>query len=41
MKYLSDKAANFFLSRGIKKGDYVKLLLKGHYSFWYCFLGLQ
>jgi acetyl-CoA synthetase len=41
MKYLSDKAANFFLSRGIKKGDYVKLLLKGHYSFWYCFLGLH
>ena len=41
MKTLSDKAANFFLSRGIKKGDYVKLLLKGHYSFWYCFLGLH
>jgi len=41
MKYLSDKAANFFLSRGIRKGDYVKLLLKGHYSFWYCFLGLH
>jgi len=41
MKTLSDKAANFFLSRGIGKGDYVKLLLKGHYSFWYCFLGLH
>ena len=41
MKYLSDKAANFFLGRGIRKGDYVKLLLKGHYSFWYCFLGLH
>jgi acetyl-CoA synthetase len=41
MKYFSDKAANFFLNCGIKKGDYVKLLLKGHYSFWYCFLGLH
>ena len=41
LKELSDRAANFFLSRGIRKGDYVKLLLKGHYSFWYCFLGLH
>ncbi|MBR5347543.1 MAG: AMP-binding protein, partial [Deltaproteobacteria bacterium] len=41
LKYLSDKAANFFLSRGIRKGDHVMLILRGHYSFWYCLLGLH
>ncbi len=41
LKYLSDKAANFFLSQGIRKGDHVMLILRGHYSFWYCLLGLH
>ena len=41
LKYLSDKAANFFLSQGIRKGDHVMLILRGHYSFWSCLLGLH
>ncbi|MBN1141705.1 MAG: AMP-binding protein, partial [Deltaproteobacteria bacterium] len=41
MKDLSNRAANFFLQCGIRKGDHVMLALKGHYSFWYCFLGLH
>jgi acetyl-CoA synthetase len=32
---LSNKAANVFLSRGIKKGDMVLLILKRNYQFWY------
>ncbi|MDR2866303.1 MAG: AMP-binding protein [Methanomassiliicoccaceae archaeon] len=35
IKKLSDKAANFFLSVGIKKGDAVMVVLKNHYHFWY------
>ena len=34
MKYYSDKAANFFKSIGIKKGDAVMLILKRQYEFW-------
>lgn len=41
LKYFSDKAANFFLRCGIRKGDHVMLILKGHYSFWHCLLGLH
>jgi acetyl-CoA synthetase len=41
LKYFSDKAANFFLSHGIRKGDHVMLALKGHYTFWFCLLGLH
>lgn len=41
MKYFSSKAANFFKSYGIKKGDPVMLILKRRYEFWFCLLGLH
>lgn len=41
MKYYSDKAANFFMKYGIKKGDTVMLTLKARYEFWFCILGLH
>ena len=41
MKYYSDKAANFFIKCGIKKGDTVMLTLKARYEFWFCLLGLH
>ena len=41
MKYYSDKAANFFRSAGIRKGDPVMLILKRHYEFWFCTLALN
>jgi len=41
LKYFSDKAANFFTSIGIKKGDRVLLTLKSRYDFWYCMLALH
>jgi len=41
MKYYSDKAANFFKSHGIGKGDPVMLILKRRYEFWFCLLGLH
>ena len=40
MKY-SAKAANYFLSLGIKKGDRVMLVLKKHYQFWFAIVGLH
>ncbi len=41
IKRLSDKAANFFLSLGIKKGDKVMIILKRHYEFWYTIMALH
>jgi len=41
MKYYSDKAANFFKSIGIRKGDPVMLILKRRYEFWFCTLALN
>lgn len=41
MKKYSDKAANFFLSAGIGKGDPVMLILKRRYEFWFCTLALN
>lgn len=41
MKYYSDKAANFFKSAGIKKGEKVMLILKRRFEFWFCTLGLS
>ena len=41
MKFYSDKAANFFRSVGIRKGDPVMLILKRHYEFWFCTLALN
>ena len=36
----SNKAANFFLSQGIKRGDRVMVILRRHYSFWITSLAL-
>ena len=41
MKELSDKAANYFLSLGIKKGDAVMIVLKNHPEFWYVLMALH
>ena len=41
MKKESNRAANYFASLGIKKGDKVMLVLKRHYQFWIAMLGLN
>ena len=41
MMLASNKAANYFKSIGIKKGDFVLLVLKRSYLFWYCLMGLH
>jgi acetyl-CoA synthetase len=41
MKRFSDKAANFFRSTGIQKGDPVMLILKRRYEYWFCTLALN
>lgn len=41
LKELSDKAASFFLSIGIQKGDMVMMILKRHYEFWISILALH
>ncbi len=41
IKYYSDKAANLFKSTGIRKGDPVMLILKRHYTYWFCTLALN
>ncbi|HOJ10305.1 MAG TPA: AMP-binding protein [Clostridiales bacterium] len=41
LKEYSNKAANFFKSLGIKKGDSVMLILKRRYEFWFCLLALH
>ncbi len=41
MKKASNQCANYFKSLGIKKGDRVMLVLKRHYQFWFCMLGLN
>lgn len=38
---LSNKAANYFLSLGIKKGDRVLMIMKRHYQFWYTITALH
>ncbi|MDO5553399.1 MAG: AMP-binding protein [Planctomycetia bacterium] len=38
---LSNKAANAFLARGIKKGDRVMLILKRSYEYWYAVVALH
>jgi len=37
----SNRAANYFQSLGIKRGDRVMLILKRHYQFWFAMLGLN
>ncbi len=41
LKYYSDKAAGFFRSAGIGKGDPVMLVLKRRYEFWFAILALH
>ncbi len=41
MKYYSDKAANFFRSVGIQKGDSVMLILRRRYEFWFSIIALH
>ncbi len=41
MKYYSDKAANFFRSVGIQKGDPVMLILRRRYEFWFSIIALH
>ncbi len=41
MKKESARAANYFLSLGIKRGDRVMLVLKRHYQFWITALALH
>ncbi len=41
MKKESGRAANYFKSLGIKKGDKVMLVLKRHYQFWFAILALH
>lgn len=41
MMLFSNKAANYFTSLGVKKGDFVLLVLKRSYYFWFCMLGLH
>ena len=41
MKKESSRAANYFKSLGIKRGDRVMLVLKRHYQYWFSILGLH
>ena len=41
MKKESARAANYFKSIGIKRGDRVMLVLKRHYQFWFAVLALH
>jgi len=41
MRRYSNRAANYFKSLGIKRGDRVMLILKRHYQFWFAMLGLN
>ena len=41
MQRESARAANYFKSLGIKRGDRVMLVLKRHYQFWFSILGLH
>ncbi|HIY08744.1 MAG TPA: AMP-binding protein [Firmicutes bacterium] len=38
---MTNKAANLFLSLGIRKGDRVMLVLKRHYQFWFSIVALH
>jgi len=41
MRRESNRAANYFKSLGVKKGDRVMLVLKRHYQFWFSILALH
>ena len=41
IKKYSNMTANYFKSKGIKKGDKVMLVLKRHYQFWFSIIALH
>lgn len=41
MRDWSNRTANLFLEKGIKKGDTVLVILKRHYQFWFTILALH
>jgi acetyl-CoA synthetase len=41
MKYWSDKTAQVFAEEGIGRGDFVMVILRRHYQFWFVMLALQ
>lgn len=41
MKHLSDRAANFFKSHGLKKGDVAMLILRRRWEYWVAAVGLM
>ena len=41
MKELSDAAASFFMEQGVKRGDFVMLILQRRYEFWLSILALH
>lgn len=41
IKRASNQCANYFKALGIKKSDRVMLVLKRHYQFWFCMMGLN
>jgi acetyl-CoA synthetase len=41
MSEMSSRAANFFLSLGIRRGDPVMLILKRRFEYWFCILALH
>lgn len=41
MKTWSDKTANFFADCGICRGDFVMVILRRHYQFWFTALALE
>ena len=41
IKRMSDKTANYLTSKGIQKGDFVMLVLKHSYQFWYISVALH
>ena len=41
IRHESNRAANYFKSLGIKKGDKVMLVLKRHYQFWFAMVALH
>lgn len=41
MKTWSDKTANFMADCGIGRGDFVMVILRRHYQFWFTMLALE
>lgn len=41
MKEMSDRAASFFLQCGVKRGDFVMLILQRRYEFWISMIALH